>query len=195
MPLFECLMNSNSKSLLLEFQIELCWCWCILEIWRSMTMLLSPAICPSVSGADILRQFLVFSSLLSCPCREDVWVPGSLTDIHCSQIQIGPIKHSRQKTALIKDSQQSFNVNFLLFLTDSRTLKCPWRPWNLKYIGANFNIVALAWVSTSLGSFIATWHRALEIFLKPQKSLFSFMFTSHSCLGLSTNNTIYKSMR
>ena len=84
-------------------------------------------------------------------CREDVWVPGRLTDIHCSQIQIGPIKHSRQKTALIKDSQQSFNVNFLLFLTDSGTLKCPWRPWNLKYIGANFNIVALAWVcSTSL---------------------------------------------
>ena len=147
MPLFECLMNSNSKSLLLEFQIELCWCWCILEIRRSMTMLLSPSICPSVSGADILRQFLV---LVLSVCREDVWVPGSLTDIHCSQIQIGPIKHSRQKTALIKDSQQSFNVNFLLFLTDSGTLKCPWRPWNLKYIGANFNIVALAWVSASL---------------------------------------------
>ena len=32
-------------------------------------MLLSPAICPSVSGADILRQFLVFSSLLSVSGR------------------------------------------------------------------------------------------------------------------------------
>ena len=115
-------------------------------------------------------------------CREDVWVPWSLTDIYCSQIQIGPIKHSRQKTALIKDSQQSFNVNFLLFLTDSGTLKCPWRPWNLKYIGANFNIVALAWVCAELhfGPFIVTRHRALKIFLKPQKYLFPFMLSSHS---------------
>ena len=144
MPLFECLMNSNSQSLRLRFQIELCWCWCILEMQR-MTKLLSASICPSDCGVHITGLKLQLGLIAVKLCREDVWVPGSLTDIHCTQIQIGPIKHSGHKTALIKDSQQSFNVNFLLFLTDFGTLKCPWRPWNPKYIGVNFNIVALAW--------------------------------------------------